>query len=233
MSSRILGHRGAPHLALENTVAAFQAAISAGADGVELDVQVAGDGTLVLHHDTVVGDEKTPVWRLAYAELCERVGHRLSTLAEALAALPREALIFVEFKRQGSVVEAEAHRAVAAAVRARPGWASHRANTIIGSFDPWYLHAVASIAPDVSLGLIVSPEQLGASGAFDPSPWAGLRWVSMDRALLATDLPERVAAMGLSTLVWSVDDPVELSAALSRVDGVITKQPARAVAVRG
>lgn len=50
-----IAHRGAPHLAPENTEAAFAAAVSAGADGVECDLHLTGDGTLVCHHDERTG----------------------------------------------------------------------------------------------------------------------------------------------------------------------------------
>ncbi len=51
----IIGHRGASADAPENTLAAFQMAIAAGADGVEFDVQLAKDGVpVVIHDDTLV-----------------------------------------------------------------------------------------------------------------------------------------------------------------------------------
>lgn len=47
----LLGHRGSSLLWLENTLEAFSKALKAGADGFELDVMVATDGTAVLFHD--------------------------------------------------------------------------------------------------------------------------------------------------------------------------------------
>ena len=47
----IIGHRGASHEAPENTLAAFQMALDAGADGVEFDVQLSKDGVPVVIHD--------------------------------------------------------------------------------------------------------------------------------------------------------------------------------------
>ncbi|MBK8302403.1 MAG: hypothetical protein IPK98_02910 [Chloracidobacterium sp.] len=51
---RIIGHRGASAHAPENTLAAFQIAIDAGADGVEFDVQLAKDGVPVVIHDATL-----------------------------------------------------------------------------------------------------------------------------------------------------------------------------------
>lgn len=47
----LIGHRGSPRAATENTIASFRAAISAGLDGLETDVHLTADGVLVLHHD--------------------------------------------------------------------------------------------------------------------------------------------------------------------------------------
>ena len=51
---RVLAHRGASGHALENSLAAFREARRLGADGVELDIHVARDGSLVVHHDPVI-----------------------------------------------------------------------------------------------------------------------------------------------------------------------------------
>ncbi len=48
---RIGGHRGAAAVAPENTYAGFALAAAAGADYVELDVQLSADGVAVIIHD--------------------------------------------------------------------------------------------------------------------------------------------------------------------------------------
>ncbi|MBC9823303.1 glycerophosphodiester phosphodiesterase family protein [Terrabacter sp. MAHUQ-38] len=48
------GHRGAKGLVVENTLASFAAAYSAGVTGVELDVRRTADGHLVVWHDPVL-----------------------------------------------------------------------------------------------------------------------------------------------------------------------------------
>ena len=47
----ILGHRGAPAVAPENTLAAFSQAIQDGADGIEFDLQLSSEGVAVVIHD--------------------------------------------------------------------------------------------------------------------------------------------------------------------------------------
>ena len=47
----IIAHRGHQSAAPENTLSAFQGALAAGADGIELDVRLTRDGQLVVFHD--------------------------------------------------------------------------------------------------------------------------------------------------------------------------------------
>ena len=50
----VMGHRGAPSLAPENTLAGFQACFEAGATWTETDVCLLGDGTPVIFHDATL-----------------------------------------------------------------------------------------------------------------------------------------------------------------------------------
>lgn len=52
---KIIGHRGAAGLALENTLESLDAGIKAGADAVEFDTWLTKDGHLVLSHDVHTG----------------------------------------------------------------------------------------------------------------------------------------------------------------------------------
>ena len=51
---KIIGHRGARHVAPENTVAALKHALKAGVDEIEIDVRVTKDGHVILHHNPVM-----------------------------------------------------------------------------------------------------------------------------------------------------------------------------------
>jgi glycerophosphoryl diester phosphodiesterase len=50
----VVGHRGARARFPENTLPALRHALAAGADGVEIDVRVSADDTLVLSHDATL-----------------------------------------------------------------------------------------------------------------------------------------------------------------------------------
>ena len=49
--TKIIGHRGAAGLALENTIEAIHAGIKAGVHAIEFDVHATRDGKLVVCHD--------------------------------------------------------------------------------------------------------------------------------------------------------------------------------------
>ena len=220
----VIGHRGAPRVAVENTVEAFLAAIDEGADGVELDVQSSADGQLVLLHDTV--QDGVPVHQLTHAQLSERLGRRVDVLEDAFAALPSTAWIFVEWKRQGSLAEAWIHERLISLTHERaPG------HTILGSFDPAFVAAVRENAPDLLAGWIVEPSQLGADGHWPDGVdrwFEGLAFVSMALDLAGSPLHLRAAAAGCRTLAWSVNTDHEIARARSarpKFDGIITKTP--------
>ena len=50
----VFAHRGGSALGPENTIAAFDLGVAAGADGIELDVHLSKDGVPVVHHDATL-----------------------------------------------------------------------------------------------------------------------------------------------------------------------------------
>ena len=84
----ILGHRGLSGRHLENSMEAFRAAVAAGLDGLELDVQPTRDGVCVVLHDETL--ERTaqgsgPVRQLKTSELPKlNNGEPLPRLGEVL-----------------------------------------------------------------------------------------------------------------------------------------------------
>src|SRR5699024_1336287 len=68
----VIAHRGASALAPENTMPALVAAALAGADMIEIDLQMAADGSAVVIHDATVDrttDASGPVADLEPVEL--------------------------------------------------------------------------------------------------------------------------------------------------------------------
>lgn len=110
-----LGHRGTGvnregHALAENSLASFLQAMSDGADGIELDVELTSDGRLIVMHDDTLERTTTcsgcvSAYTFAAARACRLInfaGEPTSepppTLAEVYAVLPATALVNVELK---------------------------------------------------------------------------------------------------------------------------------------
>ena len=107
---RIIGHRGASGLELENTLASLRLAVALGVDGVEFDVRVSKDRQLVLCHDknlSRISESKAKVADLTLAEL-KRIplkgGEVIATLDEALVVL-KDTWALIEAKDGGIAAE--------------------------------------------------------------------------------------------------------------------------------
>ena len=69
----IIGHRGAPNHACENTLESFAQALHLGANALELDVSMTHDGHLVLWHDWVDRVRDRVIHRVRPTGLCDAV----------------------------------------------------------------------------------------------------------------------------------------------------------------
>ena len=113
----ITAHRGASDDAPENTLAAFRLAWQQGADAIEGDFRLSGDGDVVCIHDAdtartcgvklVVAD--TPLARLRQLDYGRWkwegfAGETCPTLAEVLAVVPTGKRLYVELKTGPEIV---------------------------------------------------------------------------------------------------------------------------------
>jgi glycerophosphoryl diester phosphodiesterase len=95
-----IAHRGDPIAERENTLAAFSAAVAAGADMIELDVRRTADGEAVVVHDPTL----ERIWNVAgrVADLtADRVrALGIPDLGEALAAIPEHVQVMVDYEER-------------------------------------------------------------------------------------------------------------------------------------
>ena len=81
----VIAHRGYAKLAQENTLSAFDAAIRAGAKGIECDLRLTEDGEAVVNHNKhiLIDDKKIKISKHTISELkeiCKDSGHDLLLL---------------------------------------------------------------------------------------------------------------------------------------------------------
>ena len=210
----VIGHRGASGRFPENTVAAFRAARSLGADWVELDVRRTADGVLAVHHDDRLPDGRAIADVLA--------GDLPADVPDLVAALVASAGlgVNVEVKPHDDVRVADE---VVDVVRAWGG------EVLLSSFQPELLDRVREIADDVPTALLL---YVDPAGAIDACARAGHRALHPWDPTVDAVLVERCHAAGLAVNVWTVDDPDRMrELAAIGVDGIVTNVPdvARAV----
>jgi glycerophosphoryl diester phosphodiesterase len=219
--------RGAENTAAENTIPAFENAIGAGADMVELDVRRTRDGELIAFHNAAVG--RTPVGRLSRDDIAAKAGVRPPLLAEVLRTCAGRIRLDVELKEDGYVPDAMAVL--------RAGFDPDA--LIVTSFLPAVVAQVKEELPEAAAGLLV-----GEGGANLPArlrevyPVAMARRVGADYLVphyrLATlGVVRRAAAAGLRSLLWTVNSPalIRRYAADSRIAAIITDVAPLAVSI--
>jgi glycerophosphoryl diester phosphodiesterase len=223
-SPLVFAHRGGSALAPENTIAAFDNAVALGADGIELDVHLARDGVVVVHHDKIL-DRTTnlrgPVAARTTDELA-RAG--VPTLAAVLARYP-DVRVIIELK-VNSVALAQAVVEAVGAAGAAP-------RVCLGSFGRRALRAARRLAPAIA-----------TSAAREEVRWAlyrtRVRWPVSRVAYAGYQIPEwagrtRVVSprfiddahgAGLGVQVWTVDTEDVAHRLLGwGVDALITDRP--------
>lgn len=210
---------------------AFDKARDAGADGIELDVRLDGDGNVVVFHDSslqrLTGQQGTIEQASASARKELRVGGEpIALLAEVLNVYDFE--IDVEIKVNKAGREAALVEATAKVIKD-----SGRSDQIlVSSFDPLALVQFHQHLPDVALGYIFGKDQALPLRR----GWAGIAvGASLVHPQHTLCTEKSVAAWqraGTPINVWTVDSRAELlRVAALGVDGVFANDPAHALAV--
>jgi glycerophosphoryl diester phosphodiesterase len=226
----VIAHRGASGTAPENTLAAFELAERMGAHMIELDVQLAADGAVMVLHDDSVDRTTDGRGRLAAHTSAalraldagtwfapEFAGERIPTLAEVLAAVSLP--VNVELKQGGGRgLEDRALEAV------RTAGALGR--VVFSSFDHDALRRLRGLTADAEIAVLWN-----GRGAERPLSTAR-RVAARALHLRTTGASERVisAALqaGFEVRVWTVNDPEEWRVFAARgATAVFTDHPER------
>ncbi len=223
----ILAHRGLHRTERENTLGAFRAAHTLGADGVELDVRRSADGQIVVHHDAIIDGRAlaaTPT-----AELPDYV----ATLADALDACAG-LVVNVEIKK-GKHPSAPADHAgdIARQVVDVVLGAGRVADVIISCFDLATCRAVRNLDAGVRVGWLVHRGR-DVVASVGVARDAGLHAVHPHYRAVSSKGVAAAHDAGLSLNVWTVNHQRQLLAMIELgVDGLITDDPASALALVG
>jgi glycerophosphoryl diester phosphodiesterase len=242
----VVAHRGASVEQPENTIAAFEAAIEAGADAVEFDVRLTRDGHAVVMHDPDVARTTDGHGRVSDLTLAEvrRLGIALPgggaagvpTLDEALGCLSGRAAADIELKNGPE--EPGYDPRGSPALEATLDGLEHGAfggPVLLSSFDEPTLRRSRSRRPDVPTGLLTEAGTDVASAleaaARGKHPWV-LPFVGQVLSA-GPEVPAEAHEARLRLGVWIADDE-EMARTLFGwgVDAVATNDPRAIVPVR-
>jgi glycerophosphoryl diester phosphodiesterase len=219
----IIAHRGYSARAPENTLAAIEAALAAGADAVEFDLHVTSDGIPVLFHDEELqrtSDGTGPLRAATASELARLdagswfdtafAGERIPELGEALACVRgRVGRLYPEVKHYGT--RDDLARMVDVVETA--GLANH---TVFISMDWDALAWMRGIQPALQVGYIVEKASRSRA-AIERATGDPRALVDFDHRLLLADpaLTDLAHARGVELAVWTVDDAAVASRLLA------------------
>lgn len=230
-----IAHRGASGTFPENTVSAFRAAIDAGADMCELDVQLSRDGAVVVIHDDTVErttDGTGEVAELTLEEL-RRLdagakfksgafkGAQIPTLDEVFAVTSGKCGLNIELKAGGL------EHPVAQIMQARDALS----DSIVSSFDWEYLKIIQRLHFNIRVALLAEekPVDLLMNAIAMRAHAINPRW-----DMVTSDLCKAAHERGLKVYTWTVDADERMRALIEcGVDGIITNYPERLRTVVG
>jgi glycerophosphoryl diester phosphodiesterase len=230
----VLGHRGTPRDAVENTLAAFTEARNQGADGVELDVHRSADGELVVHHDAVAP---------GVGLLAE---HGLATIRAARPDVPtldevfdlaEGLLVNVEIKNSPPDPDFDPTERAAALVVDLVRRRDLFDRVLVSSFHLPTIDRVRDLDARIPTGylVVVDPLPLRALEIAHEHGHRALHpFVAALGEAYAADAVARADELGIDLNVWTVNDPSEI-VRLARlgVHAVITDAPRAALRALG
>lgn len=238
---RNVAHRGASHVAPENTIPAYVQAIADGADGAECDVYESTDGVVFLTHDSTTkrtlggGDDK--VWELPYTEIRKRdagvwknekfEGTHAPTIEEYLKALKGTTCHpVIEIKRDGF------EQKVVDAVRKAD---MLDVSTVI-AFSPNVVREIRRIEPRLSVAWLYGENMSGkdanaeADRLFELLIWRCHELdtcvLDLQHDILSEKLVKKLQEANIHVWCWTVNDAARMKLLLDwGVESITTDRP--------
>ena len=225
----VIGHRGFPSEAPENTLPSFDLAIRAGADFVEADLRATRDGVIICIHDATLDRTTTgkgPVSEHTYREVAgldagswfspRYAGEHVPTLVELLSLAQGRAGLALDIKTPG--IEERVLGQV-------ESW-GFEDDAIIVSDHLEVLTRVKRLNPRITLlAGMPSPSRK----AVDAALAHGANIVSFYKRELTWDLASYAHRRGLLVNAWPIDNAQEaIAAAQAQADFLTANNPREA-----
>jgi glycerophosphoryl diester phosphodiesterase len=248
MTPTVVAHRGASHEIAEHTLAAYQEAITVGADALECDVRLTADGHLVCVHDRTLkrvagspgvvsemeladmADLDFHSWKQGWATEPDLMHPRggvltLRTLLETVRDAGRRVELAIETKhptRYGGLVERRL-----AEMLTEFGWDQAGAPVRVMSFQYTALQRMDRLTPELRKVLLIDKSRYWPfyERVVAPTQW----WLGPGvRALQKhPKFAKKLVRTGRPLYVWTINDEADLQTCLDLgVSEVATDRPA-------
>lgn len=211
-----VGHRGAKAYEIENTLESFKKAIELGANAIELDVRLSGDGKIIISHDDnlkkVFGTEVS-VNTASLKELKELTGNKILSLEEALQFIDGKVeKILIELKEIGH------EKKVLEIIKKE----NMLGKVIVVSFHENALSNVRELNKKIETGLIYTKFKDPIEAALK----LGARYlIPLYRFVHSKDV-EKAHKNKLKVVVWTINTKDEAKEYIAKgVDGIASDKP--------
>lgn len=231
-----IAHRGFSGIFPENTLPAFEQALAAGADVIELDVQLSCDGEIVVCHDADLkrfSGKREFIRDLSRAQLRdydvgawkgpEYAGCQIPTLAEVFACVGKQALINIEIKHEASsFVNWKTEKAVLELILAH----QMEDQVVISAFNPMIVNRIRKLAPQISTAYLLT-QSLNPLLIFLLARIRA-RYLHVDLKYLNPRTVKALNKRGLQVLGYTLNHPEDYAYAQTLgLQGVFTDYPDR------
>lgn len=232
----VVAHRGASIEAPENTLAAFQRAISRGAAAIELDVKLSLDNIPVVIHDDTLERTTSGHGRVnefgasALAELDAGSWfspgfseERIPTLEAALQVIAGRAGLVLELKPNIGEDRLTAETALPELFRL---WPEDAQAPVVSSFSEESLETAMNLLGDWPAALNLDGKKAPDAEKLAALRDRGIAALHVDQAMITPAAVDAMLEAGFGLGVYTVNDPAEVKRLLGLgVDAVFTDDP--------
>jgi glycerophosphoryl diester phosphodiesterase len=226
----VIAHRGASATAPENTIAAFERALTDGADAIQLDVHLSRDDHPVVIHDPTLErttDGSGPVRGHTMRELKRLdagawrgpafAGQRLQTLQEVLERFRGRTRFWIELKG-GPDLYPDVEERIVGLLEVY----DVIDGALVQTFDPAALARLRTFSRELSLGAVLARSPLDVERDVPSAASA----VCPSAEILGAPEREAIRRSGRQCHVWTVNEPALMDRLVDwSVDGIITDRP--------
>ena len=224
----ILAHRGNIEgpgaLGSGNRLSSFRAAVDAGFEWIEADLNVTRDEVVVVLHDRTVTDSMGQTLRvedLSYDALRSLPGHEhVVSLDQLFESVGQSVSVCLDIKPP--FTQDASRRLVRALARSlrRARQDGHLTRKVMA--DGFSLPLIASIAQscECEVGWDLPNDEPITTGQLDTAAASGMDWIFIHHRQLDPSVVQQAHRRGLRVMVYTVNEPEELNGLL--VEGIIT-----------